>query len=88
MHVVYAKPSTPDVPIALTIGLLRSQLGRAAVSGLAVELRRTDGRPPLVDSLRRALGDAKFPPLPKSLIEQSGSDLANIEYQIDLNEPR
>ena len=40
------------------------------------------------DTARRALGDAKFPPLPKSLIEQSGSDLANIEYQIDLNEPR
>ena len=40
------------------------------------------------DTARRALADAKFPPLPKSLIQQSGSDLANIEYQIDLNEPR
>ena len=37
---------------------------------------------------RHAVAAAKFPPLPQSLIEQSGSDLANIEYQLDLNEPR
>jgi hypothetical protein len=40
------------------------------------------------ETARRALAAAKFPPLPKSLIQQSGSDLANIEYQLDLNEPR
>ena len=36
----------------------------------------------------RAIAAAKFPPLPKSLIQQSGSDLATIEYKLDLNEPR
>ena len=40
------------------------------------------------ETARRALAAAKFPPLPKSVIQQSGSDLANIEYQLDLNEPR
>ena len=40
------------------------------------------------DTARRALAAAKFPPLPKSVIQQSGSDWANIEYQLDLNEPR
>lgn len=40
------------------------------------------------ETARRALAAAKFPPLPKSVIQQSGSDLANIDYQIDLNEPR
>jgi signal transduction histidine kinase len=45
------------VPIALVFGLVRSHLGQAAVSSLAVELRRTGERPPLVESLRRALAD-------------------------------
>lgn len=45
------------VPAALLWGLLRSHLGQAAVSALAIELRRTRDRPPLVESLRRALGD-------------------------------
>jgi hypothetical protein len=40
------------------------------------------------ETARRALADAKFPPLPESLIQKSGSDLASIEYQLDLNEPR
>lgn len=40
------------------------------------------------ETARRALAAAKFPPLPESLIQKSGSDLANIEYQLDLNEPR
>src|SRR5215475_8704647 len=40
------------------------------------------------DTGRRALAAAKFPPIPKSVIKQSGSDLANIDYQIDLDEPR
>jgi len=40
------------------------------------------------ETARRALAAAKFPPLPKSVIEQSGSDLANIDYQLDLDEPR
>lgn len=40
------------------------------------------------DTARRALAAAKFPPIPKSVIQQSGSDVANIEYQIDLNEPK
>jgi signal transduction histidine kinase len=45
------------VPIALLAGLLRSHMGQAAVSALAVELGRPGDRPPLVESLRRALGD-------------------------------
>jgi len=40
------------------------------------------------DTARRALATAKFPPLPKSVIQQSGSDVANIDYKLDLNEPR
>jgi hypothetical protein len=40
------------------------------------------------DTARRALASAKFPAIPKSVIQESGSDVANIEYQIDLNEPR
>ena len=40
------------------------------------------------EAARRAIAAAKFPPLPKSVIEQSGSDLANIDYQLDLDEPR
>ena len=40
------------------------------------------------ETARGAIAAAKFPPLPKSVIQQSGSDLANIEYQLDLNEPR
>ena len=40
------------------------------------------------ETARRALAAAKFPPLPKSLIQQSGSDLANIDYQLNLDEPR
>src|SRR5262249_40042333 len=40
------------------------------------------------DTPRRALAAAKYPPLPKSVIQQSGSDLASFEYKLDLNEPR
>ena len=40
------------------------------------------------DTSRRAVAAAKFPPIPKSVIQQSGSDLATFEYQLDLNEPR
>lgn len=40
------------------------------------------------ETARRALATAKFPPLPKSLIQQSGSDLASLDYQLDLDEPR
>ena len=40
------------------------------------------------DTARRALGAAKFPPLPKSVIQQSGKDLASFDYQLDLDEPR
>ena len=45
------------VPLALLWGLLRAHLGQAAVSALAVELRQANQRPPVVESLRRALGD-------------------------------
>jgi signal transduction histidine kinase len=45
------------VPGALLWGLARSHLGQAAVSALAIELGRPRDRPPLVRSLRRALGD-------------------------------
>src|SRR4029450_11572315 len=34
---------------------------------------------------RRALAAAKFPPLPKSVIQQYGTDLASFDYQLDLN---
>jgi hypothetical protein len=37
---------------------------------------------------RRALAAASFPPLPKSLIQQSGTDRASFDYQLDLGEPR
>jgi hypothetical protein len=40
------------------------------------------------NTARRALAAAKFPPLPKSLIQQSGTDLASFDYQLDLGEPR
>jgi len=40
------------------------------------------------DTARRALGAAKFPPVPKSLIQKSGTDLASFDYQLDLDEPR
>ena len=40
------------------------------------------------ETARRALASAKYPPLPKSVIQQSGSDLARFEYQLDLGEPR
>jgi hypothetical protein len=40
------------------------------------------------DTARRALAAAKFPPVPKSVIQQFGTDLASFDYQLDLNEPR
>ena len=40
------------------------------------------------EKARRALAAAKYPPLPKSLIQQSGSDLASFESKLDLDEPR
>ncbi len=40
------------------------------------------------DTARRALAAAKFPPLPKSLVQQSGTDKASFDYQLDLGEPR
>src|SRR5512133_1372416 len=40
------------------------------------------------ETARRALAAAKFPPLPKSVIQQSGTDLASFNYQLDLDEPR
>jgi len=40
------------------------------------------------NTARRALAAAKFPPLPKSVIQQSGKDLASFDYQLDLDEPR
>ena len=40
------------------------------------------------ETARRALAAAKFPTLPKIVIQQSGTDLASIEYQLDLDEPR
>ena len=45
------------VPLALLWGLLRAQLGQAAVSALAIELRRPGSGRSLTESLRRALGD-------------------------------
>ena len=35
------------------------------------------------ETARRALAAAKFPPLPKSVIQQSGTDLASFDYQLD-----
>jgi len=40
------------------------------------------------ETARRALAAAKFPLLPNSVIQQSGADLASIEYKLDLDEPR
>jgi hypothetical protein len=40
------------------------------------------------DTARRALAAATFPPLPKSIVQQSGTDLASFDYQLDLGEPR
>jgi len=40
------------------------------------------------DTARRALAAAKFPPVPKSLVQQSGTDRASFDYQLDLDEPR
>ena len=40
------------------------------------------------ETARRALAAAKFPLLPNSVIQQSGADLARIEYHLDLDEPR
>ena len=40
------------------------------------------------ETARRALAAAKFPPLPKSVIQQSGTDLASFDYQLHLDEPR
>jgi len=40
------------------------------------------------DTARRALAAAKFSPVPKSLVQQSGTDLASFDYQLDLGEPR
>ena len=40
------------------------------------------------ETARRALAAAKFPPVPKSVIQQSGTDLASFDYQLDLCEPR
>ena len=37
------------------------------------------------DTARRALAAAKYPPLPKSVIQQSSSDSARFEYKLDLN---
>ncbi len=45
------------VPLALLWGLLRAHLGQSAVSALAIELRQAQPRRPVVESLRRALGD-------------------------------
>jgi hypothetical protein len=40
------------------------------------------------DTGRRALAAAKFPPVPKSVIQQFGTDFASFDYQLDLNETR
>ena len=45
------------VPLALLWGLLRAHLGQAAVSALAIELRRPARQTVLTESLRHALGD-------------------------------
>ena len=37
------------------------------------------------DTARRALVAAKYPPIPKSVIQQSGSDLARFEYKFDID---
>jgi signal transduction histidine kinase len=48
------------VPGALVLGLLRSHIGRTAVSSLAIQLQRVKDSPTLVESLRRALGDSSL----------------------------
>ena len=45
------------VPLAFLWGILRSRMRQAAVSALAVELRHASEGRPLIESLRRALGD-------------------------------
>jgi TonB family protein len=40
------------------------------------------------ETAQRALEAAKYPPIPKSVIQQSGSDLARFEYKLDLDEPK
>lgn len=45
------------LPLAFLWGLLRAHLGQAAVSRLAIELRRPGHQTPLIETLRRALGD-------------------------------
>lgn len=45
------------LPLAFLWGLLRAHLGQAAVSRLAIELRRPGHQAPLIETLRRALGD-------------------------------
>jgi hypothetical protein len=61
-----------------------------------VAKQRPDGEE-IVASMRRAVltrpGVAEwyekcFCPLPKSVIQQSGTDLASFDYQLDLDEPR
>ena len=45
------------IPLALLWGQVRLRWGQVAVSALAIQLRRADGRAPLVDCLRQAAGD-------------------------------
>lgn len=45
------------LPVGLLVGILRTRLGRAAVTDLVVELSRAPVRGTLRDSLARALGD-------------------------------
>ena len=40
------------------------------------------------DTARRVLAAAKFPALPKSVIQQSAPGLPSFDYQLDLDEPR
>lgn len=48
------------IPLSLLWGLFRSRWGQVAVSSLAIELSQPLDRPPLVQSLRRALGDGSL----------------------------
>jgi len=45
------------LPVGLLVGVLRTRLGRAAVTDLVIELNRLPTRSSLRDSLARALGD-------------------------------
>ena len=45
------------IPLSLLWGQIRSRWGQVAVSALASQLGRTEGRPSLVELLRQALGD-------------------------------